>query len=127
MDLCVKNPLEHGVCPNPLCKWHHKANLPKGDKWYKSHGYYDSKQHGRVPRYACMNCGRTFTLRTGANYWHLKDDTPDLKELGAQRANGSTICELSQKYGVSEQMVRTRLKRYSDYSKSHWEGGLNID
>ncbi len=127
MDEKVKNPLEHGVCPNPLCKWHHKENLPVGFKWYQSHGYYESKQHGKVPRYACRNCGRTFTLRTGANNWHLKDDTLDLKELGNQRANGYTISELALKYGVSRQKVTTRLKRYSDYSKTHWEGGLSLD
>lgn len=125
--LVVKNPLEHGACPNPLCEWHHKNNLPTSYRWYKSHGFYQTKQHKKIPRYVCINCGRTFTLRTGAKHWHLRDDTIDFRELAVQWSSGGTICEMAKKYGVSTQTIRTRLKRYCDYVKSHWEGGFSVD
>ena len=117
----TKNPLEHGVCPNPLCKWHHKFNLPQGERWYKNHGFYTTKQHEKIPRYVCNNCGRTFTLRTGAKHWYLRDDSINLLELGNQWANGSKICEMAKAYGVSTQVIKTRLKRY------HWKAELSTD
>lgn len=118
----VKNQLE--VCPNPLCRFHQKINLPKGSKegkWFRGHGYYTTKQHEKIPRYICNNCNRTFTLRTGENFWHLKNDTLDVKELGRQWISGTTICEIAKTYGVSEQVIKTRLKRYEEFSKVFWE------
>ena len=116
-----KDSSQYGTCPNPLCKWHHKINLPKNDKWFRCHGYYDTKQHGRIPRYICINCHRTFTLRTSADIWHLKDDDMNLKDIGRRWIEGSTICEIAKSYGVSDQVIRTRLKRFMEYSKSHWD------
>lgn len=110
-----------GTCPNPLCKWHHKINLPKTDKWFRCHGYYDTKQHGRIPRYICINCHRTFTLRTGANFWHFRDDKMDVKEIAKQWIGGMTICEIAKAYGVSDQVIRTRLKRFMELSRTQWD------
>ncbi len=121
MENNSSNSLEHGVCPNPLCKWHNKINLPQGEKWFRCHGFYQTKQHGRIPRYICNNCHRTFTLRTGQNFWHLKDDAIDIKELGQQWVSGLSIREIAKNYGMSEQVISTRLKRYVELSKTHWE------
>ena len=128
------------TCPNPLCKWHHKINLPKSskagakegpnegsksgakeEKWFRRHGYYTTKQHEKIPRYICNNCHKTFTLRTGENFWHLKDDALDVKELGRQWVGGSSICEIAKTYGVSEQVISTRIRRYVEFAKTHWE------
>lgn len=116
-----RDSFQHGVCPNPLCEWHNKSNLPVDQKWFTCHGYYSTKQHGRIPRYVCNNCHKTFTLRTGANFWHLKDDTLDVKLLGQQWVCGLTIREIAKSYGVSEQVIQTRLRKYIEFSKTHWE------
>ena len=121
MENNVNETYKYEVCPNPLCKLHHKINIPPGEKWFRCHGFYDTKQHGRIPRYICNNCHRTFTLRTGANFWHLKDDTIDIKELGRQWAGGLSIREIAKNYGVSEQTISTRLKRFVEFSKTHWD------
>lgn len=52
-------------CPNPKCRWSDPDMIPRNRRWYTSHGYYPSKQYGRIPRYICRNCHATFTLRTG--------------------------------------------------------------
>lgn len=107
-------------CPNPLCPWHKRINIPK-KKWFRCHGYYTTNQHERVARFICINCHKTFTTRTVANYWHMRDDTLDIKELGKLWIAGSSICEIAKTYGVSDQQVRTRLRRYMEFAKTHWE------
>lgn len=98
-------------CPNPNCKWSDPDIIPRNGHWYTSHGYYPSKQYGRVPRYICRNCRTTFTLRTGGLNWHLRDDGCNVIDMCSKWLKGESVGELAIEYGVSRQMIRTRLKR----------------
>lgn len=51
----------------------------------------------------------------------MRDDDINLKDIGRRWIEGSTICEIAKSYGVSDQVIRTRLKRFMEYSKSHWD------
>ena len=49
-------------CPNPTCSNFHSP--PAGKKWFTYHGTYHTKVVGKVTRYCCKLCGRTFGYRT---------------------------------------------------------------
>lgn len=100
-------------CPNPECSWHFSGNIPSGLKWYRCHGYYDSAQHGKVPRYVCLRCGKTFSERAADSDYYLHFDGIDIKSLGKAWLAGETLREIAREYGITIQMVRTRLKRLS--------------
>ena len=99
------------ACPNPECQWSDPSRIPKDEPWYGSYGFYTTKQYGRVPRYICRRCRRTFSLRTGGSYWHLRDDSCDVGAICTKWLKGETVAELSLEYGISRQMVTTRLRK----------------
>ena len=101
--------MEH--CPNPDCIWFDPAKIPQGLVWYRKHGYYESGQHGRIRRFYCMNCGRTFSARTSRKEWYLHYDDISIPSLAEAWLAGGSVKEIARNYGISRQMVVTRLKR----------------
>lgn len=99
-------------CPNPDCLWHNPQRIPQGMKWYRNHGYYDSEQHGKVPRFICTRCQKSFSLRTENSDRYLHYDNIDISEVGKAWLAGDTLKEIARDYGISVSMVRTRLRRY---------------
>lgn len=104
---------EMDSCPYPDCSWHDPSNIPPGMHWCRRHGYYDSGQHGKIPRYVCRNCNRTFSERTKDKDCYLHYDEADLTELGKAWLAGETLGDIAREWGITIQMVRTRLKRLS--------------
>ena len=113
---------EMDSCPNPDCSWHDPQNIPPGVKWCRRHGYYDSGQHGKIPRYVCRNCHRTFSERTSHKDCYLHCDIDDLSALGRAWLAGETLGEIAREWGITVQMVRTRLKRLSISSTGQEKG-----
>lgn len=99
-------------CPNPECLWHNPLMVPQGGRWYRNHGYYNSDQHGKVPRYICTRCNKSFSLRTANSAWYLHTDAIDISEVGKAWLAGVTLKEIARSNGISVAMVRTRLKRF---------------
>ena len=98
-------------CPNPECIWHDPEKIPKGKCWYRKHGFYFSEQHGKVQRYICNNCRKTFCPRTDSDEWYLHFDNISIPALAEAWLAGGTVQEIAREYGITQQMVRTRLKR----------------
>ena len=113
---------EWGSCPNPECQWHRKGSIPKGMQWYRKHGYYVSEQHGRIARYMCLNCHKTFSERTWQNNFYLHFDEYGILEIGMAWLRGETLKEIARKRGITIQMVRTRLKRFEPYAEGQFGG-----
>lgn len=64
------NPAPH--CPNPECRHFHHEDI-HDTSWRKSHGYYETRAFGKVPRYRCTHCGKTFSNQTFLiDYWVKK-------------------------------------------------------
>ena len=101
-------------CPNPKCRWHN-PDRTKDTRWYKLHGYYDSAQHGRIARFRCLSCGRTFSLRSNMMNRYLHYDDIEIDEIGFSYLAGASLCEMARDRGISIGMVRTRLKRFFDF------------
>ena len=106
-------------CPNPGCDWHDPKKIPAGIRWYKKHGFYLNEQHGKMQRFICTNCRRSFSARTDSNEWYLHFDYISIPALAEAWMAGGSVKEIAKEYGISQQMVRTRLRR-SDVS-DEWE------
>ena len=111
-------------CPNPDCLWNDEKNIPDGGKWYLKHGYYTSQQHGKVARFICRNCRKTFSVRTNDENCYLHFDSYDVREIGSSYYGGTPQKTIAHKLGISAQMVRTRLRRYNPFHEGlfqDWE------
>ena len=102
-------------CPNEKCRFHNPLRLPEGARWYRLHGFYYSAQHGKVPRYRCIGCGRTFSIRSNLINRYLHFDDYEIAEIGEDYLAGASLGELARERGISINMVRTRLRRFFDF------------
>jgi hypothetical protein len=81
-------PTSPAFCPNPGCPNH---THPENPVWYRPLGWYDTLVRGKVKRYACRSCGKSFSEQTFrlSYYLHLDLDFHDLlKRLCACSASG---------------------------------------
>ncbi len=102
-------------CPNEKCRWHNPARIQDNTRWYRQHGYYYSAQHGKIPRFLCLGCGRTFSARTNLISWYLHFDDIEIVEIGEKYLSGASLGDLAKERGITINMVRTRLKRYFEF------------
>ena len=109
-------------CPNKNCDFHNPENVAEGTKMYRKHGYYLSAQHGRIPRFMCLNCGKTFSPRTYDENYYPHFDKYGIEEIGKAYYRGENQKEIAKKRGITVQMVRTRIKRFDPYP-----GGLFLE
>ncbi len=104
--------IDQECCPNPDCPWHDPGKIPRGKRWYRRHGYYVSEQHGRITRYICLKCNKSFSDRTfSADSYYLHFDDIDVSELEQAWLGGKPVGEIAKNLGISTGMVRTRLRR----------------
>ena len=106
-------------CPNPRCVWHNPMRIPQGMQWYRKHGFYFSEQHGKMQRYICLNCHKSFSVRTDSNERYLHFDYISIPALAQAWQAGGSVREIAKEYGISQQMVRTRLRRSDVFDE--WE------
>ena len=102
-------------CPNEKCRWYNPDRIRTNTRWYRLHGYYDSAQHVRIPRFRCLACGKTFSVRTNLMNWYLHFDDIGINEIGYRYLAGASLCELARERGISINMVRTRLRRFFEF------------
>ncbi len=114
-------------CPNADCSWHDPERIPKGKCWFRKHGFYFSEQHGRVQRYICIKCGKTFCQRTDSDKWYLHFDNISISALNKRWLIGESVKELAREYGITPQMVRTRLRRCDVFARSVDDGTKDPD
>ncbi len=101
-------------CPNPGCPWHDPGNIPRGMRWYRKHGFYKSAQLGKVRRFICLKCHRTFSERRfREDLFYLHYDSIDTSDIQLEWLEGNPVREIAKRHGISTGMVRTRLRRLS--------------
>ena len=105
-------------CPNEKCRWHDTDRIHPGTRWYRLHGYYVSAQHGKIPRFRCLGCGRTFSVRSNLMHWYLHFDDIEIIEIGEAYLAGASLGKLAKDRGISINMVRTRLRRFFEFYES---------
>ena len=99
---------DYFFCPNPLCTAHHINPPPSG--WYVRHGYHMTKAFGRVQRYRCRFCRKTFSDQTFLlNYW-LKKCT-DFAALGRDINSSASSNFIGRHHHLSADSMRIRHDR----------------
>ena len=95
-------------CPNPGCSAH-RLDLDD-EHWYYRYGFHATRAFGRVQRYRCRRCGKTFSDQTFLlNYW-LKKPT-DFADLGAQINSSSSSLFVARNNDYSSDSIRIRQDR----------------
>lgn len=72
-----------------------------------------------MQRYICLNCHKSFSVRTDSSQWYLHFDYISIPALAQAWQAGGTVREIAKEYGISQQMVRTRLRRSDVFDE--WE------
>jgi hypothetical protein len=99
----------YAFCPNSKCKWHLAA--PE-EQWYSSAGHHDTLAFGRVPRFKCHSCGKTFSTQTfSIDYWAKR--TLDYPAFLLQQSSSESIRALSRSFRVSCGTILNKVDRLS--------------
>ncbi|MHB8936354.1 MAG: hypothetical protein ACYC3M_10160, partial [Rectinema subterraneum] len=56
-------------CPNPNCSYHYEA---PASPWAYATGWYTTKAFGKVRRFRCTRCGKSFSTQTFSTHYYLK-------------------------------------------------------
>ena len=95
-------------CPYSSCRAH-RLDLTDSH-WFYRYGYHSTKAFGRVQRYKCRFCGRTFSDQTFLlNYW-LKKQT-DFTALGREINSSSSSNFIARHHHFSADSMRIRHDR----------------
>jgi len=95
-------------CPNYLCSYHQKA--PSEFSWFYRIGFYHTKAFGKVRRFKCLGCGKSFSTQTFLLNYYVKrpvDYRPILEHL----CSSSGIRATSRWLAVSHQTITNRIGR----------------
>ena len=100
--------MQFPFCPNPDCHYHRHA--PPGKRWYRPFGSYSTKRNGRLPRYRCRACGRTFSRQTFSIDYYTKKQLcyPTLLRL---LSSGVSLRGLSRLFGETTNCIANRIDR----------------
>jgi len=94
-------------CPYAACERHVD---PPSNKWWQSDGHHPTKAFGKVPRFRCKTCGRTFSVQTFSVHYYAKKVVP-LAKLEELAASSVSTRALSRTLGCSCGTVTNRIDR----------------
>ncbi|MCX7788053.1 MAG: hypothetical protein N2442_10190, partial [Spirochaetes bacterium] len=114
-------------CPNRGCGRHYPP-FPEGRGWYEKWGVYGTGVFGKVQRYRCKECGRTFSTQTfSLDYYSKRVVEYRMVERGL--SEGMSEAGVGRWCGVSGQVVRNkvgRLARQAVWSQGKLYGQLGV-
>ena len=95
-------------CPDPACRHHHDE---RGSyRAFQSWGSYKTTTFGRVPRFRCTACGKTFSVQTfRVDYWAKR--VIDYEDLTERLSSCSSVRALGRAFHVTGKSVQNRMGR----------------
>ena len=105
------NPAPH--CSNPRCPYFYHNN-PQDTRWRADHGSYLTRAFGKVPRYCCRLCGKTFSDQTFKVDYYVKhpvDYIPLIMALVATSGQGN----MSRFTGLRYELIQNRFERLARF------------
>lgn len=97
-------------CPSSICPHHHSP--PKGVKWFRRAGTYETDTFGTVQRFKCLTCGKGFSVQTfSLNYFAKK--IVNYHQLVLMLKSASGIRDMGRDLRVSTGTIQNRLSRLS--------------
>lgn len=95
-------------CPNPECEYHLRP--PSEFIWYRLIGSYKTKLNGKVQRFRCVRCGRTFSEQTFSLDYYVKRKV-SYREILEHINSRVGIRKTGRLLGVSHQCISNRIRR----------------
>lgn len=99
-------------CPNPGC--HHHSD-PPAQRWWVGAGFHSTLCSGKVRRFRCLSCGRSFSERTFSIDYYAKK-TVDYRKLEGLAGASMCVRALGRAMGLSCDSVQNRFDRLSRQS-----------
>jgi len=96
-------------CPNRACPLHYQRQR-EGVLWYRPYGYYLTSAFGRVQRYLCLSCGKTFSDQTYSLDYYAKKIV-DYREIDALLRGCESISSMGRKLKERVAVIQNRLQR----------------
>lgn len=96
-------------CPKSSCQWHLAA--PAG-MWYSPAGFHQTLAFGRVRRFRCHSCGRTFSTQTFSIDYYAKR-TLEYPSLLERQGSSESVRALSRSFRVSCGTILNKIDRLS--------------
>lgn len=95
-------------CPDPACSHHHDEHGTY--RAFQSWGSYRTSIFGRVPRFRCTACGKTFSVQTfRVDYWTKR--VIDYEDLTERLSSCSSVRALGRVFHVTGKSVQNRIGR----------------
>ena len=95
-------------CPNERCKMHNPP--PNAGSFFMKYGYHRTKVMGKVQRYRCQHCGRTFSDQTFSIDYYTKK-TLDYASLFHMTVSGECVSAAARRLGCSFASAQNRIDR----------------
>lgn len=97
-------------CPNKDCLHHSLKDKPSD--WFAQKGYYTTRIGGRLPRYRCKSCGKTFVQRTFSIDYYTKRII-NYERLYTHIKTSSGIRDMARDLNCTTASVLNRISRLS--------------
>ena len=94
-------------CPNPQCTC---FSVPPRPNWYMRYGHHSTRTFGRVQRYRCHHCRRTFSDQTFSIDYYVKKAI-DYESLLQQLVTASGCLDMGRALGVRAESIQNRCER----------------
>jgi transposase-like protein len=98
-------PIPHR-CPHPECRNHRSPP----QRWFVRYGSYCAVAHGRVQRYRCRRCLRTFSDQSESLQYFAKRRLP-LRAVWQSLLGGASQREVARRYRLSPQALQAAVLR----------------
>jgi transposase-like protein len=102
--------MEIRFCPWKACILHDPALAAQEDRWYDPCGSHMTKVVGRVPRYRCRFCRRTFSDRSFSIDYYTKKSIP-YNEIFQRLPASSSLSAMGRVLGASVESIQNRIDR----------------
>ncbi|MFO7850390.1 MAG: hypothetical protein R6V67_10555, partial [Spirochaetia bacterium] len=98
-------------CPNKQCTLHRIETADHStERWFYVGGYYYTKAFGRVRRFRCLICGKSFSEQTFRLDYFVKHPI-DYQQIFERIVGGAGLRTVARDLSVSHQLITNRLSR----------------
>ena len=94
-------------CPDRNCAHHQK---PRARDWYRPFGWYHTRAHGQVRRFACRACGKSFSEQTFRLSYYLHRNI-DFRDILFRHSSCSSVRAMARAFRVTDKVIANRIAR----------------
>ncbi len=96
-------------CPNPKCVFHNAREADYSKHWYR-YGYHNTKVVGKVRRFKCKACHKSFSERTFSVHYYTKKNL-DLKAISMAVKRSESVNSIGRQLGCNWDSITNRINR----------------